>query len=77
MIEVGCDCPTCEKRISRAELRTGMKSLDEAIRQQTLINLMLHNIRFTLRLMEQSREAIKQGRFSEFKRERAVQFLHS
>ena len=69
VIENGCDCPTCRTRISRAELRAGMKSLDPAIRQQTLTNLMLHNIRFLMRLMEESRGAIQEGRFQEFKQE--------
>lgn len=69
VIEEGCDCPTCRAGISRAQLRAGMKSPDPGLRQQTLINLMLHNIRFLIRLMEQSRVAIRQGRFGGFKRE--------
>lgn len=67
VIEAGCDCPTCRSGISRAELRAGMKSSDAGLRQQILIKLMLHNIRFLLRLMEQSREAIRENRFQEFK----------
>ncbi|HCR42329.1 TPA: hypothetical protein DIV45_03165 [Patescibacteria group bacterium] len=74
MIEEGCDCPTCKAGISRAELRAGMKSLDPDIRQRTLINLMLHNIRFTLHLMEYAREAIQAGKFQEFKQEFLISF---
>lgn len=74
VIEIGCDCPTCKAGISRAHLRAGIKSLDEAIHQQTLINLMLHNIRFTLRLMEQSRLAIQQEKFLEFKQKFLAEF---
>ena len=73
-IEKNCDCPTCKAGISRAELRAGMKSVDPIARQQTLIKLMLHNIRFLLRLMEHSREAIRQGRFSAFKQEFLLNF---
>ncbi|HCR41805.1 TPA: hypothetical protein DIV45_00295 [Patescibacteria group bacterium] len=74
VIEADCDCPTCLAGISRANLRTGMKSIDSDIRQQTLINLMLHNIRFTLRLMEYAREAIQVGKFQEFKQEFLISF---
>jgi len=77
VIEEGCDCPTCRAGISRATLRAGMKSLDSAIRQQTLINLMLHNIRFLMRLMGKSRESIKTGNFLEFKRKFITQFRSS
>ncbi|MFA5967554.1 MAG: tRNA guanosine(34) transglycosylase Tgt [Patescibacteria group bacterium] len=77
VIEVGCDCPTCRTGISRRELRAGMKSSDPITRQQTLIKLMLHNIRFLMRLMEQSRTAISQNRFNKFKKEFIVNFRNS
>lgn len=75
VIEEKCDCPTCSAGISRAELRAGMKSVDPIARQQTLINLMFHNIRFLMRLMEQSHEAIQQKYFSEFKQAFLSNFL--
>ena len=67
VIEVGCDCPTCQSGINRAELRAGMKSTEPIVRQQTLIKLMLHNIRFLMRLMEQTRRVIQEQQFQEFK----------
>ncbi|MFH0912091.1 MAG: tRNA guanosine(34) transglycosylase Tgt [Patescibacteria group bacterium] len=75
VIEEGCDCPTCQAGISRAELRAGMKSVDPIEHQQTLIKLMLHNIRFLMRLMEHSRGAIREGRLQTFKQEFLTNFL--
>ncbi|MFH0905137.1 MAG: tRNA guanosine(34) transglycosylase Tgt [bacterium] len=63
IIDVDCDCPTCRAGLSRAELRAGLKANDPA----TKIKLMLHNVRFTTRLMQQLRQAIEQGRFTEFR----------
>ncbi|MBU1082849.1 queuine tRNA-ribosyltransferase family protein [Patescibacteria group bacterium] len=67
VIEAGCDCPTCTQGITRAEL---VKDFQNSLtRQQAQKRCMLHNIHFLMRLMEKSREAIKQSRFAEFKNE--------
>lgn len=62
VIDEGCNCPTCMAGKTRAELRRGLK----ANSAETKIDLMLHNIRFTMRLMENMREAIKNGELWEF-----------
>ena len=67
-LEAGCECLTC-RRYSRAYLRhlrvTGELSAYRL--------LSLHNLHYTLDLMAAAREAIKGGRFAEFRRERATQ----
>lgn len=67
-LESGCECLTCQ-RYSRAYLRhlrvTGELSAHRL--------LSLHNLHYTLSLMSSVREAIKGGRFEEFRRERATQ----
>lgn len=67
VVEADCDCPVCAEGITKAELIKDFQnpSTKQAVQQKC----MLHNIRFLMRLMEQSREAIQQGRFAEFKQE--------
>lgn len=63
-IEPGCDCPAC-RRYSRAYLR-------HLLREREMLGgrlASLHNLRFTLRLLEQARRAIAEGRFSSWRRE--------
>ena len=61
-IEEGCDCYACET-FSAAYLHHLFKAKELlAYRLATL-----HNLRFTLRLMERIREAIVEGRFAEFR----------
>ncbi len=67
-LEVGCECLTCQ-RYSRAYLRH-LKVTGELSAQRLLS---LHNLHYTLDLMRSVREAIKGGRFGEFRRERATQ----
>lgn len=63
-IEEGCDCYTC-KNHTRAYIRHLLKANE--ILGATLLSI--HNIRFTIRLMEQVREHILNGTFAEFKEE--------
>ncbi len=63
-IEEGCDCYTC-KNFTRAYIRHLIKSNE--ILAGTLISI--HNIRYTVRLMENMRQAIIDGNFPEFKAE--------
>jgi tRNA-guanine transglycosylase len=61
-IDKYCKCPTC-KNYSRAYLRHLYNS-----RELTYFRLAtMHNLWFMLRLMEQIRESIRKGRFSELK----------
>lgn len=67
VIESDCDCPVCSEGITKAELIKCFQN--PSTKQMVQQKCMLHNIRFLMRLMEQSREAIEQGKFSEFKKE--------
>ena len=63
-IENGCDCFTC-RRFSRAYLRH-LFHADEALGPRLAT---IHNVRFLVRLMEQSRAAIGEDRFEAFSEE--------
>lgn len=58
-----CDCYCC-KNYSKAYLRH-LYVCDESFGKRLLS---IHNIRFLIHMMEQAREAIKEDRFSEFKK---------
>lgn len=63
-IDQKCDCYTC-RNFTVAYVHHLLKEKEVlGIRLTTI-----HNLRFLLRLMEQSREVIKQGKFAEFKKE--------
>jgi queuine tRNA-ribosyltransferase len=61
-IEEGCDCYAC-KNFTRAYIRHLIKTNE--ILGATLLSI--HNIRFTIRLMQQMRESIINGTFEAFK----------
>ena len=63
-IEEGCGCPAC-RRYSRAYIRHLLKA-KEMLGMRLCV---LHNLYFYNHLMEQIREAIDEGRYSEFKKE--------
>jgi len=63
-LDDGCDCYTC-KNYTRSYLRHLIKA-DEILGQKLLS---IHNIKFLLNLMENIRNAIREDRFLEFKRE--------
>ena len=63
-VEEGCDCYCC-KNYSRAYVRH-LISVGEAL-GGTLLSI--HNIRFLIRLTEEIREAIKEDRFLDYKKE--------
>ncbi len=65
-----CDCYTC-KNFSRAYLRHLFVS--EEITAYVLNTI--HNLRFYMRLMENIRSAIEEGRFQEFKKEFMSKFI--
>lgn len=68
-IEKGCDCYTCQN-FTRAYLRHLYVS-QEALAQRLLS---IHNLRFLIRLMEETRVAIKENRFLTFKDEQLKMF---
>ena len=65
--ETGCDCPTCRAGYTRGQLREMLKSPDPEIRAKYFNLASIHNTRFILRLMEETRQAIKEDRFFEYK----------
>ena len=64
-IDDACDCPVC-KRYSKAYLRHLLKS-GEMLSQRLLV---MHNLRFYNRLMEEIRAALDENRFAAYKREK-------
>ena len=61
-IDPNCDCPTC-KRYSRAYLHHLIKA-NEMLGMRLLV---LHNLHFYNKMMEDIRTALDEGRFKEFK----------
>jgi queuine tRNA-ribosyltransferase len=61
-LEADCDCETC-RRFSRAYLRHLFVA--EEILGLRLVSL--HNIRFLVRIAEQARAAIREGRFAQWR----------
>lgn len=64
VLEPGCDCDTCQN-YTRAYLRHLVKANE--ILAATLLSI--HNIRFSVRLMERARQAIVEGSYPAFKSE--------
>jgi queuine tRNA-ribosyltransferase len=62
-LESGCDCPAC-RTYSRAYIHHLLKA-KEMLGMRLLV---LHNLSFYNRLMEQIRSAIEEHRYSEFKK---------
>ncbi len=66
-IDENCGCPVCS-RYSRAYIRHLLKS-QEMLSQRLLV---MHNLWFYNHLMEDIRNALDNGNFSEFKREKEI-----
>ena len=68
-IEEGCQCPTC-RHYSRAYIRHLLKA-KEMLGMRLCV---LHNLYFYNHLMEDIRDAIDEGRYQEFKKERVDRY---
>ncbi len=68
-LEEGCDCPVCQAGISRGELRDLWKSENREDRAKYFALATIHNLRFTIRLAEEARQALLDERFDEFREE--------
>ncbi len=68
-IDEECDCPVC-KRYSRSYVRHLLKAKETL----GLRFMVTHNLCFYNHLMEQIREAIKEGRFDEFRKQKEEDF---
>ena len=64
-IEKGCQCPAC-RRYSRAYIRHLLKA-KEMLGMRLCV---LHNLYFYNHMMEEIREAIEQGRYQEYKKQK-------
>ena len=64
-IDETCDCPAC-RHYSRAYIRHLLKA-NEMLGMRLIV---LHNLRFYNRMMEEIREALDAGRFAEYKKEK-------
>ena len=67
LIDEGCDCPTCQSKITLGELRRLWKSQDRNESAKYFELTSMHNLRFIIRLTGQARQAILDGTFKEFK----------
>ena len=68
-IEEGCGCPAC-KNYSRAYVRHLLKA-NEMLGCRLMVT---HNLYFYNHLMEEIRQAIEEGRYSQFKKEKLAGF---
>ncbi len=66
-IDINCNCPVC-RRYSRAYIRHLLKA-EEMLSQRLLV---MHNLWFYNHLMTDIRNALDEGRFAEFKREKEI-----
>lgn len=67
LLDAECDCPVCKAGYTRGELRDLLKSQDPKDREKYFNLASIHNLRFTIRLTEEIRQAILEGRFEEYK----------
>lgn len=68
-LDTGCDCPVCRTGWTRGALRDLLKSENPEDRERYFTLATIHNLRFTIRLTEEIRQAIVEGRFEEFKKQ--------
>lgn len=71
-IEEGCNCPAC-RSYSRAYIRHLLKA-KEMLGMRLCV---LHNLYYYNHLMEEIREAIEQGRYREFKKEKIDRYMQN
>lgn len=76
LIDEHCDCPTCKAGWTRGALRELWKSPDLEKKRQYYNLASIHNLRFIIRLTEETREAIIQGNFEEYKAEFLKNYYH-
>ncbi len=67
LLDEDCDCATCKAGWTRGALRDLWKSGDKEKKQKFYNLASIHNVRFTIRLTEEIRQAIMDGKFSEYR----------
>ena len=66
-LDEGCDCATCRAGWTIGGLRVLLKSQDRDEKEKYFNLASVHNVRFIVRLTEQIRESILDGRFEDFR----------
>lgn len=77
LIDEHCDCPTCKAGWTRGALRELWKSPDLEKKRQYYNLSSIHNLRFIVRLTEETRAAIENETFEEYKAEFLQNYYHS
>ena len=67
VIEKGCGCLTCSKKISRSKIRELIKSDNISLNANGQRWCLMHNMWFFNNLLEETRGSIAKGKFKEFK----------
>ncbi|MDR0398030.1 MAG: tRNA guanosine(34) transglycosylase Tgt [Candidatus Nomurabacteria bacterium] len=67
LLDSGCDCATCQAGHTRGEIRKLLKSAVPEERVQAFNLASIHNVRFTVRLVDEIRAAIDGGEFDGYK----------
>ncbi len=67
-LDKGCDCTTCREGWTRGSLRALWRSGDIEKKQKYYRLASVHNLRFIVRLTEEIRQAMLDGKFDEYKR---------
>lgn len=68
VIEKGCSCLTCSKKIPRSKIRGLIKSVDKNLNAAGQRWCLMHNMWFFNNLLEEIRRAIQRDKFTEFKK---------
>lgn len=68
VIEKGCGCLTCSKKISRSKIRELLKSSERDINARGQRWCLMHNMWFFNNLLEDIRDSISKNRFKKFKK---------
>ncbi len=75
-LDADCDCPTCRAGWTRGDLRALWRSGDLAQKQQFYNLASIHNVRFIVRLTEQTRAAMLDGTFGDFRDKFLKRYMH-
>lgn len=74
VIEKGCGCPTCAKKIPKAKIRELLKSGDRILNAAGQRYCLMHNMWFFNKLIEDIRHSISKGNFKNFKKKTLKKF---
>src|SRR3989338_5654921 len=75
VIERGCGCLTCSKKISRSKIRELIKSDNTKLNTDGQRWCLMHNMWFFNNLLEEIRKSIQKEKFGEFKKKTLTKFV--